>query len=833
MLVATIYQYLFFLLATVWAIQEQDEFDLIRDQHFEDDDASYERLSHDSLLWGPYNSGRYLGIRPRIPESLLSGLMWFNVDSQLGVGQARDFYEQGDNMARANWVQFDPRLGGRQVIHDNDCHINITIDFVKSENGRNWAVKIKLVPHAGHESVKTSFVWYSGLQGERKSDGTNVANEGVLKLDIPRNENGYKGTVKLSGFSEELGLFEIKINDGGDHTKNKHPSAPKGTMKALNPKRTHHLSLRVPNPSVWQNRGIFMTLLKDSVQDILSTYAEETDKFPPHVVYNIRNMNNYEGNLHFVQKMFEGEAEFDVIYTDVASPPTERFTFETIQSRIDEVLSRVNRKFRKNFQLHKFLDRQQEFGQEMLSGLLGGLSYFYGDQLVDRQSAIDADEFLVNDDDFDDGETEIPKLKGDLEGPYELFTLVPSRPFFPRGFYWDEGFHLLPLLKYDSDLALEIIKSWFNLIDDDGWIAREQILGAESRSRVPAEFQVQSPAIVNPPTLMLAFTYLLDSSQRYKFDEAVDLGEGDLKSDIGQVVLNNPEMLANYTRQIYPKLKLHFDMFRRTQQGSVEEFNRGQNKEAYRWRGRTVSHSLASGIDDYPRPLPLDVAELNVDLLCWMGVMTRSIRMIAGILELKEDEQHFAKVESNIIDNLAALHWSEEHKAYCDASVDDDDEHILVCHKGYVSLFPFLTKMVPAESVDKIESIVDNLTDPEELWSDYGIRSLSKADEFYRTGENYWRSPVWININYLILENLQHYHEITKPYASRQLKEKIEKAYSELRQNLIKNVYQQWEKTGFVWESYDDQTGANKGAKNFLGWTSTVLLMMEMPEKLD
>lgn len=80
MLVATIYQYLFFLLATVWAIQEQDEFDLIRDQHFEDDDASYERLSHDSLLWGPYNSGRYLGIRPRIPESLLSGLMWFNVE---------------------------------------------------------------------------------------------------------------------------------------------------------------------------------------------------------------------------------------------------------------------------------------------------------------------------------------------------------------------------------------------------------------------------------------------------------------------------------------------------------------------------------------------------------------------------------------------------------------------------------------------------------------------------------------------------------------------------------------------------------------------------------
>jgi mannosyl-oligosaccharide glucosidase len=32
--------------------------------------------SNESLLWGPYRPNLYFGLRPRVPNSLIAGLMW-------------------------------------------------------------------------------------------------------------------------------------------------------------------------------------------------------------------------------------------------------------------------------------------------------------------------------------------------------------------------------------------------------------------------------------------------------------------------------------------------------------------------------------------------------------------------------------------------------------------------------------------------------------------------------------------------------------------------------------------------------------------------------------
>ena len=78
-----------------------------------------------------------------------------------------------------------------------------------------------------------------------------------------------------------------------------------------------------------------------------------------------------------------------------------------------------------------------------------------------------------------------------------------------------------------------------------------------------------------------------------------------------------------------------------------------------------------------------------------------------------------------------------------------------MCHKGYVSLIPFGLGLIPVDS-PKLGATLDLIEDEKELWSPYGLRSLSASDPKYRTGEEYWRGPIWMNINYLTLQSLHN-----------------------------------------------------------------------------
>ena len=106
------------------------------------------------------------------------------------------------------------------------------------------------------------------------------------------------------------------------------------------------------------------------------------------------------------------------------------------------------------------------------------------------------------------------------------------------------------------------------------------------------------------------------------------------------------------------------------------------------------------------------------------------------------------------------------------------------------------------------------LSSENELKSHYGIRSLSKSDLLYHTGDDYWRGNIWINLNYLTLKGM---------YVHYKSNEKVKKVYDELRNNVIEAVHSSWKDTHTFYEQYEDGTG--KGTKNrpFNGWTSLIV----------
>ncbi|KAH7591808.1 Glycosyl hydrolase family 63 C-terminal domain [Nakaseomyces glabratus] len=792
----------------------------VQSQNFETY-QDYRKHNNDSLLWGAYRPHTYFSVKPRYVDKspFILGLMWMDSYSNNGIEGLRHFvepHEQG--LEHYGWQTYDPRIGGVETIVDKKNNLNLTVSLAKSKDGANWVTRVSgKAMDPKRKSTGSIFLYLN--QQTTKDDQKSM-------LHLTPNE--LKGKMSFKGVSSELGKYNVDVIDKkGKYYRSRGKDKP--YSKLVDASQTRHVSFRVPEDNYWKAHDLVKTLISESLTDLLHNYdvAKVTkNEFPD--FYSIRDMFNFnEGNFHIIQKTFDtsgsdGEFEIEIIYNSIESK--QKIKPAETNALITQSLLEIDRKFNKHFQLSESQKDKTEFVKSTLANLLGGIGYFYGNQRVDRITTVDEKHF-----------DEIKLSHGDEDGPYSLFTSVPSRSQFPRGFYWDEGFHLLQIMEYDYDLAFEIISSWFNMIDEKGWVAREVILGEEARTRVPDEFITQNPNIANPPTILLAFSEMLQrASNSYKL--VGELGDSGADKDSDTLEYNH-KFLIEYSREIYPKLVKHFDWFVNSQRGFTEEYeglieenaisDKVHLNEIFAWVGRTNSHCLPSGLDDYPRSKPCDVTELHVDALSWVGVMARSLKQIATILDEDADILKYEEVENNVIENLELLHWSEKDQCFCDVVVDEYGEGISYdCHEGYVSLLPFALKLVPKES-KAIASVLKLISDKSKLFSPYGLLSLSKQDKYFGQDENYWRGPIWLNINYLCLDALRYYfpeiHGTSNNNKASVLSKTAKTTYTKLSQNLIKNVYDNWKATGYCYENYSPVDGRGTGAKQFTGWTSLIV----------
>lgn len=190
-----------------------------------------------------------------------------------------------------------------------------------------------------------------------------------------------------------------------------------------------------------------------------------------------------------------------------------------------------------------------------------------------------------------------------------------------------------------------------------------------------------------------------------------------------------------------------------------------QPPPSFRWRGATSGHNFASGLDDYPRGVAPHVTDENVDLLAWMGMAARVLGELAGLVadEVRDGngtagappsssvpgsahDEATLSYHSEVYRATLSAYWSDSERAFCDYGVTAYAppppgapasrarySHGLVCHKGYVSILPLALRLVDPSS-PAVGAALEMMGDEAQMWSPHGLRSLSAADPFYRTG---------------------------------------------------------------------------------------------------
>ena len=215
-------------------------------------ESVFTKASNDSLLWGPYKPNLYFGVRPRIPKSISTGLLWTRVEDYTSVqNNVRHTCEQHEGMAGYGWDVYDPRTGGVQTVHDSGNGLDLETSFVKFDQGRGgWGARIKGTPReesdgspGGSPDMKTA-VWFTiSVEGI----GIVEPNGAEAAEDL-----GYEGDVVFQGQTGDLGDFSITISEaeGVVHPTHAHPSYQ---QKPLDHTLVH--SLQVSNEAIWQTKG--------------------------------------------------------------------------------------------------------------------------------------------------------------------------------------------------------------------------------------------------------------------------------------------------------------------------------------------------------------------------------------------------------------------------------------------------------------------------------------------------------------------------------------------------------------------------------------------------
>lgn len=224
-------------------------------------------------------------------------------------------------------------------------------------------------------------------------------------------------------------------------------------------------------------------------------------------------------------------------------------------------------------------------------------------------------------------------------------------------------------------------------------------------------------------------------------------------------------------------------------------------------------NGVESGTDNNPAVSdnPAVTTE-GVDLACYIAREYQAMALIAAKLGRAGDAARYNAQAGALRDRIRTKMWSARDSMFFDINSRTGQ---FVRVKTWTDFVPLWARIAtPAQAKATIEK---HLLNPKEFWSPYGVRTLAATEPLYNASSGYWRGPVWVISNYLVMHGLMNYG--------------YRKQAIELAEKTERMLADDIKKTGGMNECYNPQTGAPTAGGHFLSWDLLGEHMIEEAEK--
>ncbi len=364
--------------------------------------------------------------------------------------------------------------------------------------------------------------------------------------------------------------------------------------------------------------------------------------------------------------------------------------------------------------------------------------------------------------------------------------IVPYGPYFQL-FDWDMYF-MAVALSYDhvSRPAIGSVKDFLSFVDEfanwTGYAPRE----------IAPEALWALPEMCKPFMAQAAVLASLESGD-FNWLKDSDTPPSSNPRYRKLQIFERPD--AAPRRSYYHKLK---DML------SFWENNRRAPDGLFIWY-----NGVESGIDNNPAVSnrPSQITE-GVDLQCYIYREYLAMAFLASKLNRENDVSLYLSKAAALKKLIRKRMWSEKDESYWNI---DSRTGKFIKIKTWTNFIPLWTKIATSEQARKM--IRKHLLNPAEFWSPNGIRSLSKTEVLYDPRAGYWRGPVWVLSNYLMMHGLLNYG--------------YKKEALDLAKETEVFLIRDFKNSGGMNENYNPETGGPTAGGHFVSWNLLAERMKE------